>query len=204
MRYFIEAAVDVIDQEGVENITIRKVSDLAGYNSATLYNYFDDLNHLLFMAALTYVEEYIEALPSYIKYVQNAEEMYLEVWSCFIDYAFLKPSIYNIWFFSPLKNSVDTYVAQFYALYPMDVKKFPREIRDMLASASAKTRTRILLNDCIAEGFVEEQRVDSIIDITHSVLQTMLTDVEKGNRSAGEGKALCDQYIRMIYMKLKK
>ncbi len=31
-------------KEGMEAITLRKVADLAGYNGATLYNYFKDLD----------------------------------------------------------------------------------------------------------------------------------------------------------------
>lgn len=203
MRYFIEAAVEIINEEGIESVTIRKVADVAGYNSATLYNYFDDLNHLLFMAALTFVNEYIEALPDYIKYVKNAEEMYLQVWDCFLDYAFLQPSIYNIWFFSELKNSVSVYVSQFYELYPFDIKRFPKEIRKMLKTASARNRSRVLLDDCVQEGFVNPNRVDAIIDITHSVLRTILNDVEKKNLLPGEGKEKCREYIHLAYNKIK-
>lgn len=49
MGYFIDAANQIIENEGIESVTIRKVADIAGYNSATLYNYFNDLNHLLFL-----------------------------------------------------------------------------------------------------------------------------------------------------------
>lgn len=34
IRYFVEATQSIIDQEGIEGITIRKVAKLAGYNSA--------------------------------------------------------------------------------------------------------------------------------------------------------------------------
>ena len=40
MGYFIEAASQIIEEEGMEGVTIRKVADIAGYNSATMYNYF--------------------------------------------------------------------------------------------------------------------------------------------------------------------
>lgn len=45
--YFIEAARDIILKEGVENVSVRKVADQAGYTFTTLYNYFSDLNDLL-------------------------------------------------------------------------------------------------------------------------------------------------------------
>ena len=42
MKYFIEAGKQIILEEGVKNVTVRKVADLAGYSYATLYNYFED------------------------------------------------------------------------------------------------------------------------------------------------------------------
>jgi len=45
--YFIEAAKEIIHNEGVENVSVRKVADNAGYTFTTIYNYFKDLNELL-------------------------------------------------------------------------------------------------------------------------------------------------------------
>jgi len=45
--YFLEAAKALIINEGVENVSVRKVADDAGYSFATLYKYFADLNALL-------------------------------------------------------------------------------------------------------------------------------------------------------------
>lgn len=203
MHYFIDAAVQIIDEEGIDGVSIRKVADIAGYNSATLYNYFDDLPHLLFFASLTYMEEYIDDLPNYIRYVQNAEEMYLTVWDVFLDHAFLQPSIYRTLFFSDLKKDREAYVTEFYALYPYDVKKFPPRLRHMIEKTYIFERTEVLLQDCVDEGFVKAPAVQSITEITVSVLETMLRKVEKGSLSTGSGKEKCREYIRLIYRRLK-
>lgn len=49
MNQFINAAVELIDENGIENVTIRGVAAKAGYNSATIYNYFENLDHLIFL-----------------------------------------------------------------------------------------------------------------------------------------------------------
>lgn len=45
--YFIQAAKEIIVNEGVENVSVRKVADKAGYAYTTIYNYFTDINELL-------------------------------------------------------------------------------------------------------------------------------------------------------------
>ncbi len=40
MSHFIDAADQIISDKGIDGLTIRGVSEIAGYNSATLYGYF--------------------------------------------------------------------------------------------------------------------------------------------------------------------
>ena len=67
MKYFIEAGKQIILEEGVKNVTVRKVADLAGYSYATLYNYFEDLSALLYHCGVGFLDECCE-------YVKNAEK----------------------------------------------------------------------------------------------------------------------------------
>ena len=49
MMYFIEATQELILDEGLEKLSIKKIAEKAGYNSATIYNYFENLEVLIFM-----------------------------------------------------------------------------------------------------------------------------------------------------------
>jgi AcrR family transcriptional regulator len=45
--YFVQAVKDIILSEGVENVSVRKVADLAGYAFSTIYKHYRDLDDLL-------------------------------------------------------------------------------------------------------------------------------------------------------------
>lgn len=202
-NYFLDAAVNIIEEEGVEAVTIRKVADIAGFNSATLYNYFDDLQHLLFLASMTYLQEYIDGLPTYIKRANNSEELYLQIWNCFIDFSYLRPDIYYILFFSDIKCDMDTYVLQYYSLRPLDVKHFPKEVQKMLKNSSIRKRTQVLIDQCVEEGFVKEEMGPAISDITTSVYESLLMQVKRKSILPGVAKELCMKYVNTIYHGLK-
>ncbi|MEJ6951580.1 TetR/AcrR family transcriptional regulator [Natronospora cellulosivora (SeqCode)] len=55
--YFIEAAKKLIQEEGVDNITVKKIADLAGFAPATLYNYFSDIDELFYVCAYDFWDE---------------------------------------------------------------------------------------------------------------------------------------------------
>ncbi len=55
--YFTESAVKLIKEEGLENITTKKIGDMAGYSYATIYNYFENFNDLICVAILEIAKE---------------------------------------------------------------------------------------------------------------------------------------------------
>ena len=60
MAYFINATIELMEEIGIENLTIRKVAERAKYNSATLYNYFDSLDELEMFASVKCLNEYVK------------------------------------------------------------------------------------------------------------------------------------------------
>ena len=59
MIYFIEATEKLLRRDGIENLTIRGIATEAGYNSATIYNYFNDLDQLIMFGSLCYLRDYV-------------------------------------------------------------------------------------------------------------------------------------------------
>ena len=41
--YFVQAANEILRGEGITNLSVRNVSEKAGYSYATLYNYFKNI-----------------------------------------------------------------------------------------------------------------------------------------------------------------
>ena len=83
MGYFINAALEIIEEEGIDSLSIRKTAEKAGYNSATLYHYFSDFEELRIFSAMKYLEQYAKDLPAYLEPVTRPLERYLKNWECF-------------------------------------------------------------------------------------------------------------------------
>lgn len=62
--FFISATKEIILHEGVENVSVRKVANLAGYSYTTIYNYFDDLNALLLEVKASMIRDVITYMGS--------------------------------------------------------------------------------------------------------------------------------------------
>lgn len=177
MSYFIDAAVRIMDEEGIEFVTIRKVSDLAGYNSATLYNYFESLDELILFASIKHLKEYTLTLKEYIKSAKNNLEIYYKIWECFCRYSFLNPTIYNNIFFGNHSNSISQIIEQYYSIFPEELGGHSEELMPMLLGGDLYARNLILLSKIQSEGYLNNSDLNDVNEMTILLYNGMLIKV---------------------------
>lgn len=205
MKYFIEATEEIIRKEGAEAVTIRKVADFAGYTSATLYNYFDNLSHLIFLANMHHLEEYNNNLITCISKCKNSIEIYMVVCKCFSVHAYDKPEIFELLFFSHGDDKFEQYVTQYYEIYPEeDDHNKPEFLDKMFHINNLYSRSYTMLENCIADGYIDEDKAKDFNDISLRFNKSILEDVRLGCLNKDEALALTLKYYYQLlgfYMK---
>ena len=179
MSYFIEATHKIIEEEGFEYITIRKVSDLAGYNSATIYNYFENLDHLICFASMKYLKEYSQSLSEYTKRSKNSIEKFLNIWEAFCIYSFKKPKVFYTLFFDKFSNSLKNIVQEYYEIFPDDLGEHYDGTLPMLLKQTLHDRNKAILLSCVEEGYIKEKDVDDLNEMIILIYQGMLERILK-------------------------
>ena len=96
--FFLDATKKIILEEGVENVTIRKVADIAGYSYATIYNYFVDLNKLLWETKLLMIKDLIEIVESRINVKRYDSEGIKKIFKTYISYYLENPNIFKFFY----------------------------------------------------------------------------------------------------------
>lgn len=191
MGYFIEATNKIIENESLEAVTIRKVADMAGYNSATLYNYFENLNHLIFFASMKYLKDYALDLYSYTKYSKNSLEYYINVWKCFSYHSYLKPEVYNLIFFGKYASStVNDSIKEYYSIFPEELGDESKKYLPMLLADNIHARDYETLKASADEGFFEEEDLKEINEMNVLIYQGMLSRMLNKNKSGSINEAV--------------
>lgn len=96
--FFLDATKKIILAEGVENVTIRKVADIAGYSYATIYNYFVDLNELLWETKLLMIKDLIMIIDSKIDIKGYDSESIKKIFKTYISYYLENPNIFKFFY----------------------------------------------------------------------------------------------------------
>lgn len=177
MSYFIDAAAQIMDEEGIELVTIRKVSDLAGYNSATLYNYFKNLDELILYASIRHLKEYTLSLAKHIESTKNSVEKYLKIWDSFCRYSFSNPHVYNNIFFGKHSDSISEIVQEYYSIFPEELGEHSEEILPMLLRTNLYARNLVLLAKIQSDGFMDKKDLDDANEMTILLYHGMLVKI---------------------------
>lgn len=176
-KYFIEATVEIIEEEGIDQVTIRKVADRAGYNSATIYNYFKEVSHLIFFASMKLLKDYIEDVTEKMDTGKTYLEKYMLAWECFCNHSFRQPSVFHAVFIMDLGDHPEKMIERYYEMYPSDLINIPEELKPILFERSMTKRGKSLLKMAAKEGMIDESKVDSLNEMTNLLWQGMMTNI---------------------------
>lgn len=203
--YFIDATEELIRTEGYQQITIRKVAEKAGYNSATIYNYFGELSHLLFFASLKFLKPYIESVTLEMKKTTDPIEKYLVAWEVFSNYSFKNPEVFHAAFLMDLGEHPENLLMHYYELYPADLLDVSEELKPALMERSIDARGRHAISHIIKAGLLNEAQAEELNELTNLIWQGMFTNVlnNRNRYSAHEAHERTIKYIReIIFTKL--
>lgn len=199
-KYFVEATAEIMEEEGLENVTIRKIADKAGYNSATIYNYFSEISHLIFFASMKFLKPYTDEVTTYIQAGKDPIEKYLLSWECFCKHSFKQPQIYHAVFIVDLGEQPEKMLAEYYKIYPNDVINIDDGLKPILFERNMSKRGRSLLEIALKEGYIKEENIDSINEMAVLIWQGMFTNILNNRKSYDieEATRITIDYITQI------
>lgn len=169
MICFIEATEDLMKKDDIDKISIRKIAKKAGYNSATLYYYFEDLEHLILFASIRYLREYTSALARNIKKDMTTIEKYRTVYETFNHYAFRSPVIFHNMFFGKYSPMLLEVIKEYYDIFPDDLEGHDELLRGLLTQGNMYSRDKQIVDQLVNEGTIEDKKSDITLKIIISV-----------------------------------
>ncbi len=180
MNYFIEAAKEIIQEEGVTGITVRKVGDRAGYSYATIYNYFSDIKGLLGYCIVEFLADCFKYVARFKDDILNPLEQFIIYSVSYFKYMAQNPNIFQLVFLEDMENLLDL---QEQNMEP-DINRFMYEE----------------IKKCADQGYIEHNQVKIIHDLIGNYIHGKLLFLLKGRglESINEITTSMDEQIRFI------
>lgn len=175
MTYFVEATRKLIQTEGVDGLSIRKIANEAGYNSATIYNYFRNLEHLSLFGSACYLRDYVLSLSNSLTPEMNALERYRCIYRCFNEIAFRYPDIFHNMFFGRYSEMLgDVLHTYYYELFPEELSGLSESMRRMLVAGSMAERDIVTIQAMVEEGLIAPEKAETTMELIIAVHQNFI------------------------------
>lgn len=171
---FINAACEIIDEEGVENISIRKISKKSGFHNSTIYLYFKDLEELIMLSSIKYMRHFSCQLE-HLDTPDNASHKFLQIWDFFFECIEDKPNLFNHFFYGSRSDCLSNILETYYKIFPDEKPEYKNEIDPLFFGENITERNLAILSPVLDEtGHADKKDYPLINDLIVSYFKYKL------------------------------
>ncbi len=163
-KYFIEAAQKLMEEEEMPSITIKKIAEVAGYNSATIYNYFQNVDELFVYASINFLKPYILELKKRSEKTKNAVELYRLVYEVFNYYTFRRPEIFFNLFYGKYSEQLPEILKIYYTIFPEEMEGIKDTVKGMLSEGDIYLRDKQITRQIANEGAMTQENTEYLAE----------------------------------------
>ncbi len=200
-KYLIEETEGLIQSEGFQAVTLRKIGDETGYNTATIYNYFKDLNELLLYSSVKLLKSYNRELSSRLDSAMNAVERYICVFQIFCKHTFDRPEIYYNMFYGKHGKNLGEILSDYYTLFPEEWGDYDEAVTNMLRCGDIIEREHYITDPIWKEGFISQEDAQHLAELAifaHEYLLRELCEHKEGTDAAAQAARYKDNMLYLL------
>jgi AcrR family transcriptional regulator len=207
-KMFVETAYKILQEEGLENIKARRLAQELKCTPTVIYRYFDNIDHLIALASIRILNEYLVDFRNLVNDPQILTDPYglnLRMWDCLGKHAFQNIPIYENLFFRKYKNSLGDIIFEYYQLFLADVKQdFDGYSTSILFNDDIFQRDLILLRRASAVGTITFQEAEYLSQIECHIFHGVLLKYMDNYNEPGIPEKATAEFSELIHELARK
>ena len=186
-------------------VSIRRIAQEAGCTSAVLYKHFDNLDHLITLSSVRFLEPYITEFLSVSERTDiSSVQMDLYLWRLFIREAFRNRPYYQLMFFSDQREMLEDYVYEYFSLFPERIEGFDGLSASIIFSSNLEDREYFRLRRAANDGLITLDNARLLSRLTTAVFGGIFVRNSFILNDPGSIRAASDDCFDLIYSLFRK
>ncbi|MBR0406343.1 MAG: TetR/AcrR family transcriptional regulator [Eggerthellaceae bacterium] len=194
----IDATYEMLKKMPPDQISARKVVAAAGCTSPLIYRNFKDMDELILLAAVRFLERYIVESPQLFDESQDPLVMLDSTWELFAKHGFQNVDVFLFLFFSQHSKEVGDAIEEYYQLLPDGWRQFGGMFTTVLFDGDIYDRNLIVVRRVASSGVFDVDDAQAISDMQCYLFHGMLMkyrDVYRDPAIAAEG---LEEFMRLF------
>ncbi len=198
-KIFVNAAVDILKKEGLAGFSARKIAKETGYNVASMYNYFENLDHLENIASIYFTTDYLKEFTKSTKNIEDNLIIYLNLWILFTKHAMLNPNyFYNVFFSALSQTGKVNLFEEYYVLFPSKRPK-SKILEELFKLPRTVQRENYLMDMCVEAGSITPKAAGHVKAVHLGYFKIILTEIVKNKLYQPSVKLFQQHFVDYIY-----
>ena len=168
----IKAAYQLLDERDPQDVSIRTIAAAAGCTTGAVYRHFDSVDHLLLVACVKFLEDYMVDLNELLTQTEDPLYQHVEMWRSFGHQAFAHVDAFELMFW--------------------------RANEDALNSSNIQERNLLTLNRCMAPYKLSRTTIDVLNELEICSFHGLMMDYRDCYREPGKAEEGLERYMQML------
>lgn len=186
----IDKTYELLHLYSPDEITIRLIADAAGCTSTVIYRHFENLDHLLLIASIRFLEDYIKSLGDLLNNENDSLDMLIRTWQLFAEQSFYNVEIFDLLFWGKFKEQLSDAIVQYYQIFPNAWQNLSGMFAVVFFSSNIEERNFLVVQRAASEGYFPFKGIKTFSDIQCYMFHGLLLeyrDKYRDERLAEEG-----------------
>lgn len=196
--YFIEAVKELAKDRPVFSITLRDVAGQAGFNSATLYHYFKNMEQAIYFALFDMISEMWIEDTRREQTLADPFAQYVSLWDVQCQVAFKNPNLFLSFFLMEDKQPVYDIGPSYFAVFPQRWEQVGPRFRAQLSNSSFQKKNQNYLKPCVDAGYLREEDLPALIRSADILFGGILLQVLRRPKEADHAQAMARCFLEYL------
>ena len=197
-RKYIDAAYRILERDGLDGISIRKVADEVGCSSAALYKHFDNLDELVVYASIRFLSDYSLDVQTLSKVDLNPLQLNIQLWECFAFYAFRNVPVFEQLFYNTDPDLLSSVLYDFYQIFPEELTNVRSYMITMMGNSDIKKRGFLTMSKAVDMGMIDMESLSYLCETDSYIFRGMLAEYRDKYKEGDNAKIATRKFMKIM------
>lgn len=184
----IRATYTLLAECSPQDISIRSIVAAAGCTTGAVYRHFENVDHLMLVAAVKFLEDYMVDLNEILLKEDDACYQHMQMWRSFAKQGFANVDVFEMMFWQASEDALNDAIFTYYQEFPESWRKLSGFQVMVFFNSNLHERNRLTLGRCMAGAGLKKADVDILNNVEICCFHGLLMEYRNCYREPGKAE----------------